>query len=69
MMMNMNPTKTTIITISRSCIRCKCLIEYEADLNNLRGQRTRRYCKDCVVLNHRDESREYQRRKRLAQRS
>lgn len=32
--------------------------------DSLRGKMTKRYCDECRVLNHRDESRIYQRNKR-----
>ena len=53
------------IMITRGCIRCHESFTYKVkNENELRGIRTKRYCDECVILNHRDESREYQRNKR-----
>ena len=57
--------KMTVDKICRGCIRCKKLFNYGNMDISLRGQMTRRYCNECIVLQHRDESRLYQRRKRL----
>ena len=51
--------------IARACHRCKQIFEYEGTIGVGRGKMTRRYCNECKVLQHRDESREYQRKKRL----
>jgi len=50
--------------IIRSCIRCRCSFSYEGQLGVGRGKMTRKYCNECIILQHRDESREYQRKKR-----
>jgi|21_taG_2_1085346.scaffolds.fasta_scaffold05093_9 hypothetical protein len=42
----------------RSCIRCKETFDYALD-------NRRKYCDDCRVLQHRDESKIYQRELRL----
>ena len=53
------------IMITRGCIRCHESFTYELNNENeLRGSRTRKYCDHCIVLNHADESREYQRIRR-----
>ena len=57
--------KMTVDKICRGCIRCKKLFNYGNMDISLRGQMTRKYCNECIVLQHRDESRLYQRRKRL----
>ncbi len=43
------------------CIRCDNIFYYGNFNKSLRGQMTRKYCDDCIILQHRDESREYQR--------
>ena len=49
--------------ITRGCIRCKCSFNYEGQLGVGRGKMTRKYCNECKVLQHRDESRLYQRKR------
>lgn len=51
--------------ITRGCVRCKEAFEYNGDYGIGRGTMTKRYCEQCKILQHRDESREYQRRKKL----
>jgi hypothetical protein len=51
--------------ITRGCIRCKSSFNYEGIIGIGRGSMTRKYCNDCKILQKRDESREYQRRKKL----
>ena len=53
--------------ITRGCVRCKCSFSYEGKLGVGRGKMTRRYCDQCIILQHRDESRKYQRKMRLKQ--
>ena len=51
--------------ITRGCIRCQKSFTYELkNENELRGSKTRKYCNHCIILNHADESREYQRIRR-----
>ena len=57
--------KMTVDKICRECIRCKNLFNYGNMDISLRGQMTRKYCNECIVLQHRDESKKYQRRKKL----
>ena len=52
--------------ITRGCVRCKCSFTYEGQLGIGRGSMTRKYCDDCKILQHRDESREYMRRRKHA---
>ena len=57
---NFNKNERELIT--KVCIRCDKEFEY-GDMNkSFRGQMTRKYCDQCKVLQHRDESRLYQRR-------
>jgi len=49
--------------ITRGCIRCKELFSYKGNFGIGRGTMTRRYCNKCKILQHRDESRLYQRGK------
>ena len=49
--------------ITRGCVRCKCSFSYEGQLGVGRGKMTRKYCNECKVLQHRDESRLYQRKR------
>jgi hypothetical protein len=49
--------------ITRGCVRCKCSFKYEGQLGVGRGKMTRKYCNECKVLQHRDESRLYQRKR------
>ena len=48
----------------RFCIRCKKKFSYDVNPNDNRGSRTRKYCDRCVILQHADESRLYQRLRR-----
>jgi len=48
--------------ICKVCKRCSTEFYYGEALADLRGRMTRRYCDGCIILQHRDESREYQRR-------
>ena len=48
--------------IIRGCVRCKHFFSYNGELGIGRGTMTRRYCDDCKILNHRDESKRYQRK-------
>jgi late competence protein required for DNA uptake (superfamily II DNA/RNA helicase) len=50
--------------IERGCIRCHKTFKYKINMLDQRGSRTRKYCNHCIILNHSDESREYQRIKR-----
>ena len=50
--------------ITRGCIRCKCPFSYEGVIGTGRGSMTRKYCDECKILQHRDESREYMRRRK-----
>jgi hypothetical protein len=50
--------------ICRECKRCNEKFYYGEIFANLRGRMTRRYCDNCIILQHRDESREYQRKRR-----
>ena len=51
--------------ITRGCIRCHESFTYKVkNENELRGSKTRKYCDRCIILNHADESREYQRIRR-----
>ena len=52
--------------ITRGCVRCKCSFTYEGQLGVGRGSMTRKYCDECKILQHRDESREYMRRRKHA---
>jgi len=54
-----------MISITKDCIRCKKPFPYKINILDQRGYRTRKYCDDCIILQHRDESREYQKIKRL----
>ena len=54
--------------ITRGCVRCKYSFNYKGKLGIGRGKMTRRYCNQCIILQHRDESREYQRKKRFEMR-
>lgn len=45
--------------ITRGCVRCHNLFQYGDLTKSLRGQMTRKYCDNCIILNHRDESRIY----------
>ena len=50
--------------ITKICVRCDKQFEY-GDMNkSLRGQMTRKYCDQCKILQHRDESRLYSNLKR-----
>ena len=51
--------------IVRGCIRCKRSFSYKGELGIGKGSMTRKYCDDCKVLQHRDESREYMRRMKI----
>ena len=53
--------------ITRGCVRCKCSFTYKGQLGGGRGSMTRKYCNECKILQHRDESREYMRKMRLRQ--
>ena len=45
------------------CKRCNENFTYGDITQSLRGQMTRKYCDACIVLQHRDESKMYQRRR------
>jgi len=67
--MMLSSKRQVIISMSEQllkyCKRCRKEFEY-GDMNkSLRGQLTRKYCNKCIILQHRDESRDYQRRKRI----
>lgn len=51
--------------ITRGCVRCKELFEYNGYYGVGRGTMTRRYCDKCKILQHRDEAILYQKRKKL----
>ena len=51
--------------ITKQCVRCDKLFRYGNMDTSLRGQMTRKYCDDCITLQHRDESKLYQRELRL----
>ena len=53
--------------ITRGCIRCKRSFSYEGTIGTGRGSMTRKYCDECKILQHRDESREYMRRRKQLQ--
>jgi hypothetical protein len=54
-----------IISLLKICKRCNKSFHYGDFNKSLQGQMTRKYCDKCKVLQHQDESREYQRQKRL----
>lgn len=58
------PTTRLHSTITRGCIRCHKKFEYKVNPNEKRGSRTRKYCNHCIILQHADESRAYQRVRR-----
>jgi len=47
--------------LMKYCMRCSDKFYYGDFNKSLRGQMTRKYCDECIILQHRDESREYQR--------
>lgn len=49
------------VKICKKCKRCGTKFYYGDAFADLRGRMTRRYCDSCIILQHRDESREYQR--------
>jgi hypothetical protein len=57
--------KTMSDPITKQCVRCDKLFQYGNMDTSLRGQMTRKYCNGCITLQHRDESKLYQRELRL----
>ena len=55
-------TKKLWSNIQVECKRCNHLFLYNVNLLDQRGIRTRKYCDECKVLQHQDESRQYQRK-------
>lgn len=49
--------------LKKYCIRCKQGFKYGDWNKSLRGQMTRKYCDQCNILQHRDESKLYQKQK------
>jgi len=46
----------------KPCFRCEQDFTYYVNMIDQRGSRTRKYCNECKVLQHQDESRQYQRK-------
>ena len=54
-------TKKLWSDIKIECKRCNQLFSYTINLLDQRGSRSRKYCDECNILQHQDESRDYQR--------
>ena len=54
-----------ITSLLKICKRCNKTFRYGNFNKSLQGQMTRKYCNECRIRQHQDESREYQRQKRL----
>jgi len=52
----------TSVAMIKICKRCNENFTYGDITKSLRGQMTRKYCDGCIVLQHREESKIYQRR-------
>ena len=53
-------TKKLWSDIKIECKRCNQLFPYAINLLDQRGSRTRKYCDECIILQHADESKLYQ---------
>ena len=55
-------TEQRCLKMIKICKRCNRDFTYGDITKSLRGQMTRKYCDECIVLQHRDESKIYQRK-------